>query len=91
MAPEQVTLPKSGTVPRHLGTATKFALIGAVILGAIAYVHVAWDGHAFQASGLNAVDDPRLIFLSITVLGALVGGAAGAVVGLGVSLLRSRK
>jgi hypothetical protein len=91
MAPERVTSPNRHAIARCFGTALKFALIGAVAVGTLAFIHVAWDSYKFQASGEVPVDDPRFIFLGITILGVLVGGALGAVLGVGVGLLRRGK
>lgn len=83
--------PTHGTAqaqPRHLWRVAKFAFWGALVLGAVAFVHVWWDGYKFSATGQQPVDDIRYVTLSITALGVIVGSVLGAVAGTVVSIVK---
>jgi hypothetical protein len=68
----------------------KFALWGSLILGAIAFAHLAWDAYQFSTSGEKPVDDRWRAALSITILGMVAGAVIGALLGAVVGALKRR-
>jgi hypothetical protein len=88
MAPTDVT---TQAQPSSLWRVGKFALWGSLVLGAVAFAHVWWDGYKPSATGQQPVDDIRYVTVSITALGVIVGAVFGAVAGAVVSIVKWQK
>ena len=76
---------------RYLRSAGKYAAIGALVLGAVAFIHTMWDAYKFSLSGRESHHPIVLVTSIITALGVAVGGAVGAVVGVVVAFVKGRK
>jgi hypothetical protein len=75
---------------RCLRSAAKYAAIGALVLGAVAFIHTAWDAYKFSLSGRESQHPIVLVTSIITALGLVAGGAVGAVVGVVVAFIKGR-
>ena len=76
---------------QYLRSAGKYAAIGALTLGAIAFLHTAWDAYKFSLSGRESQHPIMLVTIFITALGVMAGGAIGAAVGLVVALIKVKR
>ncbi len=76
---------------RYLRSAARYAAIGALVLGAVAFIHTAWDAYEFSLSGHESQHPIVLVTSIITALGVVVGAAAGAAVGVAVAFIKGRK